>query len=183
MALCFSPVGESFRNRARKFPALVNCTVIDWFQPWPEEALLSVASKFLINVEMQSDEVRDAIVKFMPYSFKVVNEISALIFEQERRYVYTTPKSFLELIKLFTIMLQKKRDELESNKDKYTAGVVKLTETGEVVSKLEEELKVFSVYVEEKKKTADEQALIVGAEKEKVEAQSTIANVESAKCN
>jgi dynein heavy chain len=31
MALCFSPVGESFRNRARKFPALVNCTVIDWF--------------------------------------------------------------------------------------------------------------------------------------------------------
>jgi dynein heavy chain len=66
---------------------------------------LSVASKFLINVEMQSEEVRDAIVKFMPYSFKVVNEISALIFEQERRFVYTTPKSFLELIKLFTIML------------------------------------------------------------------------------
>jgi dynein heavy chain len=119
----------------------------------------------------------------MPYSFKVVNEISALIFEQERRYVYTTPKSFLELIKLFTIMLQKKRDELESNKDKYIAGVVKLTETGEVVSKLEEELKVFSVYVEEKKKTADEQALIVGTEKETVEAQSSIATVESAKCN
>jgi len=31
MCLCFSPVGDSFRNRARKFPALVNCTVIDWF--------------------------------------------------------------------------------------------------------------------------------------------------------
>jgi len=31
MSLCFSPVGELFRQRARKFPALVNCTVIDWF--------------------------------------------------------------------------------------------------------------------------------------------------------
>jgi len=31
MALCFSPVGDNFRNRARKFPAIVNCTVIDWF--------------------------------------------------------------------------------------------------------------------------------------------------------
>jgi len=31
MALCFSPVGESLRGRARKFPALVTCTVIDWF--------------------------------------------------------------------------------------------------------------------------------------------------------
>lgn len=31
MAICFSPVGENFRQRARKFPAIVNCTVIDWF--------------------------------------------------------------------------------------------------------------------------------------------------------
>ena len=31
MALCFSPVGDSLRRRARQFPALVNSTVIDWF--------------------------------------------------------------------------------------------------------------------------------------------------------
>ena len=35
MALCFSPVGDDFRNRAKKFPALINNTVIDWFHPWP----------------------------------------------------------------------------------------------------------------------------------------------------
>lgn len=81
MSLCFSPVGESFRNRARKFPAIVNCTVIDWFHAWPEDALLSVASKFLADIEMQSDEVRDAVVKFMPYSFKTVNEFSAIIYD------------------------------------------------------------------------------------------------------
>jgi dynein heavy chain, axonemal len=81
MCLCFSPVGESFRSRSRKFPALVNCTVIDWFHPWPEDALFSVASKFLAEIEMQSDEVRHAITSFMPYSFKVVNEFSAMIFE------------------------------------------------------------------------------------------------------
>ena len=49
----------------------------------------------------------------MPYSFKVVNEMSAKIFEAERRYVYTTPKSFLELIKLFKIMQSKKKNQLE----------------------------------------------------------------------
>jgi dynein heavy chain, axonemal len=182
MCLCFSPVGESFRSRSRKFPALVNCTVIDWFHPWPEDALLSVASKFLEDVEMATDEVRDAITRFMPYSFKVVNEFSDMIFEQERRYVYTTPKSFLELIKLFKVMLGKKKDELEQNKQKYEAGVIKLKETGEIVSKLEEELKVLSVEVEEKKRTADAQAEIVGKEKTKVEAQSAIANTEAEKC-
>ena len=68
MALCFSPVGDSFRNRARKFPALINCTVIDWFHPWPKEALTSVADKFLADVEMD-DGVRESVIKFLPQSF------------------------------------------------------------------------------------------------------------------
>lgn len=31
VVLCFSPVGDKFRIRARQFPALVNCTVVDWW--------------------------------------------------------------------------------------------------------------------------------------------------------
>jgi dynein heavy chain len=41
--LAFSPVGEDFRIRAMRFPALVNCTVIDWFHAWPVSALEKVA--------------------------------------------------------------------------------------------------------------------------------------------
>jgi dynein heavy chain len=58
MSLCFSPVGDAFRNRAQKFPALVNCSLIDWFHAWPDAALHSVADKFLAEVEMASDEIR-----------------------------------------------------------------------------------------------------------------------------
>ncbi len=43
VVLCFSPVGNKFRERARKFPALFNECSIDWFLSWPEEALCSVA--------------------------------------------------------------------------------------------------------------------------------------------
>ena len=76
MSLCFSPVGDAFRNRAKKFPALVNSTVIDWFHPWPQDALLSVAAKFLEETEMPNDEIRESIIKFMPFSFTVVNDFS-----------------------------------------------------------------------------------------------------------
>jgi len=126
MSLCFSPVGDAFRNRAKKFPAIVNCTIIDWFHSWPEDALLSVASKFLVDVEMASDEIRAGIEKFMPYSFKVVDKFSDIILEQERRAVYTTPKSFLELIKLFKVMQTKKEGDLIATKEKYELGVIKL---------------------------------------------------------
>lgn len=51
VALCFSPVGSKLRVRSRKFPAVVNCTAIDWFHEWPQEALESVSFKFLQEVE------------------------------------------------------------------------------------------------------------------------------------
>jgi len=129
MALCFSPVGDAFRDRAKKFPALINNTVIDWFHPWPEDALQSVAQKFLEEVEMPNDEVRSAVVDFMPFSFKTVNIASEKILETERRHVYTTPKSFLELIKLFKGSLAKKEGALVNQKETYEKGLIKLNET------------------------------------------------------
>ena len=32
MVLAMSPVGDAFRARLRRFPSLVNCCTIDWFQ-------------------------------------------------------------------------------------------------------------------------------------------------------
>lgn len=44
LILCLSPVGESFKKNIRTFPGLVNCTTIDWFHAWPQDALLSTAA-------------------------------------------------------------------------------------------------------------------------------------------
>jgi dynein heavy chain len=51
LVLAMSPIGEDFKRRLRMFPALVNCCTIDWFLPWPTEALKSVAEHFLKEVE------------------------------------------------------------------------------------------------------------------------------------
>lgn len=32
IVVTMSPIGDTFRNRIRKFPALVNCCTIDWLQ-------------------------------------------------------------------------------------------------------------------------------------------------------
>lgn len=37
------------------FPSLVNCCTIDWFEKWPEEALLSVAQTSM--KELGSEEL------------------------------------------------------------------------------------------------------------------------------
>ncbi len=47
VALAFSPVGDAMRIRARKFPGIINSSSIDWFHPWPRDALEDVAFKFI----------------------------------------------------------------------------------------------------------------------------------------
>ena len=166
--LCFSPIGEPIKVRTRRFPALVNCVVIDWFQPWPEEALNSVSKKFLAEVDLGSDESRNNIQNFMPYSFIAVNKISELYESQERRFNYTTPKSFLELIALYKSMLAKRRDATQANITRLTNGVIKLESTAASVAVLEENLKVKAVEVEAKKAECD--AMIPKLEEEKAKA-------------
>jgi dynein heavy chain len=43
--------------------------------------LYSVAENFLKETDLGTDEIKTSIVKFMPYSFKVVNELSVKILE------------------------------------------------------------------------------------------------------
>lgn len=50
VVLCFSPVGSTLRVRSRKFPAIINCTQVNWFHEWPQEALVSVALRFLQDI-------------------------------------------------------------------------------------------------------------------------------------
>ena len=54
--LCFSPVGEKFRSRALKFPGLISGCTINWLQPWPVDALVSVAKHLLANFSIQCKE-------------------------------------------------------------------------------------------------------------------------------
>ena len=178
VCLCFSPVGDDFRNRAMKFPALVNCTVIDIFQPWPRDALYSVGKKFLSDVDLGSDEERDVIERFLPFSFEAVNKATVAFRAKERRFVYTTPKSYLELIKLYRNLLGEKRRDAAAAIGRLENGLSKLKETSESVSKLEETLKVMLEDAAVKKETAEQIAEVVAKEKASVEIETANAQVE-----
>lgn len=185
MSLCFSPVGDLMRNRARKFPALVNCTVIDWFQPWPMDALFNVGLSRLAPIEQlgaADSPVRAGICAFLPYSFEASEQQAKIFMDTERRFAYATPKSYLELINLFTSMVGRKVDMLEDKKERLTNGLEKLRKTQDDVAGLEEELKEKAIVVQEKAQAADLFAEEVGKEKQNVQKQSEMAGVEAQKC-
>jgi len=101
LGLCFSPVGDAFRFRARKFPGVINCTSMDWFHEWPRDALINVASRFLAEIDFPKDELRGLIAEHMAKVHLSIGEANAIFLKHERRYNYTTPTSYLELINFY----------------------------------------------------------------------------------
>jgi dynein heavy chain len=182
VALCFSPLSARFRQRLRRFPALVTCTVIDWFHPWPRDALLGVAKRFLADVDLGSPAVREGVELFMPFSYEIANRVAADYLTVERRHYHTTPKSYLELISLFRSMLTAKRRSLTETIARLESGIGKLEVTATDVAVLQDRLREQSVVVEEKKLAAEVFAEQVGREKTIVEHESAKANAEAAEC-
>jgi len=43
-------------NRIRMYPSLVNCTTIDLFGDWPQDALLEVGERYLSQIELAGDD-------------------------------------------------------------------------------------------------------------------------------
>lgn len=82
VVLCFSPVGDLFRIRARRFPGIVNCTSIDRFMPWPRDALVSVAERFLKDVDLEDDSIAKGVGDFMADAHLSVTEKSAVYLER-----------------------------------------------------------------------------------------------------
>jgi dynein heavy chain, axonemal len=70
-----------------------------------------------------------------------VETMSEHFYEELRRRVYTTPKSYLDLIKLYLNTLTQKRKEDNENKDRLAMGVKKLAETNKSIAELKETLK------------------------------------------
>lgn len=156
MVLAFSPVGNKFRERARKFPSLFSQCTIDWFLPWPEEALVSVSQKFLNSFKIECNkETKSQLEKHMGKVHDLVTEVCGDYFQRMRRYVYVTPKSYLSFIDQYKIVYKAKFDGIDKDDMNIRNGLDKLKEASEGVEELKIDLKKEEVKLKEASEVTD----------------------------
>uniref|UniRef100_A0A8C4DY39 Dynein axonemal heavy chain 3 n=1 Tax=Dicentrarchus labrax TaxID=13489 RepID=A0A8C4DY39_DICLA len=182
IVLAMSPIGDAFRNRLRMFPSLINCCTIDWFHAWPKDALEMVAYKFLEDVEMESD-IRLEVVEMCKTFQTSVRDMSQRYFSRLRRHNYVTPTSYLELILTFKALLNSKRNEVDTAKNRYIVGLQKLEFAASQVSVMQEELTALQPELIQTSAETDKmmvniegETVEVDAKKELVSADEKVAN-------
>ena len=178
IALCFSPIGENFRNRCRQFPSIINCCTIDWFNIWPDEALKSVAEKqlnkigavstFALNNNNLMQPLPEEMIQKLSCIFLKIHkktlELSEKFYSELRRAYYITPTSYLSFLKLFNDIYAEKISQIPKQIQNYKLGIEKLDEANEMVKRLKEELIELEPKQIQKKKEVEE--MIINLDKD-----------------
>uniref|UniRef100_A0A2A4JQR8 Dynein axonemal heavy chain 7 n=1 Tax=Heliothis virescens TaxID=7102 RepID=A0A2A4JQR8_HELVI len=167
IVLAMSPAGTSLRTRIRKFPSLVNCCTIDWFQEWPPDALLAVATRFLKDIEL-TDLERDTAIKLCQVFHTDTQELTRQFLRRLKRFNYVTPTAYLELINMFKSLLNKKRLELTTAEKRYLTGLDQLAIAAKSVGALQEALEILQPKLAAGAAAVAETTAIVEKEKEGV---------------
>uniref|UniRef100_A0A8C6Y8I9 Dynein axonemal heavy chain 10 n=1 Tax=Naja naja TaxID=35670 RepID=A0A8C6Y8I9_NAJNA len=201
IVLGMSPVGETLRTRCRNFPGLVNNTGIDWFLPWPPQALYAVAKFFLGSNPLVPSEHTEELIAHTVMVHGSVGVYSKKFLQKLRRSNYVTPKNYLDFINTYTKLLEDKNNfilaqckRLDGGLDKLKEATIQLDELNRKLAEqkivlaeksaaceaLLQEIATNTAIAEEKKKLAVEKAMEIEEQNkviavEKREAETALA--------
>lgn len=178
VVLCFSPIGQKFRNRSLKFPGLISGCTMDWFQPWPEDARIAVSHHYLAQYPMEcTDNARDEVIKAMSFIHQNVSETCDEYYGRFRRQIFVTPKTLLTHLDSYKEMYVEKIQNIQMLSKRMESGLIKLDEGAAAVKLLQAEL------MEQNKKmlVASDQAALVYADVKIVADAAEVVRTEVAK--
>ncbi|WAR20146.1 DYH6-like protein, partial [Mya arenaria] len=181
VVLALSPAGGRFRQRCRMNPALINCCTIDWYDEWDDEAMLSVAEVFFENTEFIADkdidiqELKKKVASMCVDIHKAIGRMAVTYWEEMRRHYYSTPSSYMELIRLYSKLLRENKNEFMENKNRLLVGLFKLSEANSLVGTMQQELEGLGPAILQKQKECQQDlASVLPALKKAIESLETL---------
>uniref|UniRef100_A0A3P9PK94 Dynein axonemal heavy chain 2 n=1 Tax=Poecilia reticulata TaxID=8081 RepID=A0A3P9PK94_POERE len=175
IVLCMSPVGEPF-NRILQFPAIVNCTTIDWFSEWPKDALLEVAERYLDGLDLGS--IHRKVASIFVTTHQSVENVSQRMKVELKRYNYVTPTNYLELVSGYKL-LGEKRGELGEQVSKLRNGLFKINDTREKVEAMTVELEEAKEELVEFQRQCDQYLAVILKQKGEADEQQKMVSEKS----
>ena len=151
--LVASPYGTVFKDIMLYFPELRNEMTIDWYLPWSEDALMSIAYESFrkkplsnlssLNNSTENDQnIIESVVKACVRIHKYVENMSTKFFQETKRFTAVTPSKYFELIQTFKRKLELKENSTMKLVEKYENGVEKIKITRASITTMSKQLDI-----------------------------------------
>ncbi|KAM6166251.1 LOW QUALITY PROTEIN: dynein axonemal heavy chain 14 [Erethizon dorsatum] len=155
--IIMSPVGPNLRQNCRVYPAMISTCTIDWYQKWPEDALLMVANSFL--KEKVNPEKRENLKeKFAPTCVQIhqsMEDLHKRYFEETGSHYYVTPSSYLQFMETFAHLLRSREEGMHRKRDRFCLGISTMLEATKLVRDMQEDLLILGSQIEQKTKEVE----------------------------
>lgn len=131
--------------------------------------MYSVAYGSLTDVAVDQTQ-NDQLATICVQMHESVDKMSSRLYAEYRRHFYTTPSSYLELLKLYHSLLDSRNETIKSQQNRIGNGLNKILETNETIEIMRKELEFLTPKLE--KQAADFKVMVdkIAVENKKADA-------------
>ncbi len=147
--------GEALQTRCRSFPGMITATYIEWYQPWPTEALAKVADAFIMD-DCVLEDISSIVVEHVVHTHTAVMKYADQFVREMRRHYAVTPADYVNFIGNYQKELKDSSREIKVKTNHLKGGLEKLTEAVLTVDIIQAELSEKKIIVDEKMASAQE---------------------------
>lgn len=195
ITLVASMLNDNLKSYLHCFPTLWNSCSLDYFAAWPDDALTSIAEKFIGNLPLvhpmltkqtstditANDAIEPPIKpirlctfeislsKLMIYFNETVDIARKQLLNDYNRPTYTTPSTFLEMLALFKAIYHRKYTDISQKRERYTTGLEKLASAAQQVGDMQK--KLFDLQPKLKQLSDETEQIMVTIERDTAEAE------------
>ncbi|XP_039091728.1 dynein heavy chain 14, axonemal [Hyaena hyaena] len=161
-----SPTGHNFRQHCQKHSSMVTTCTVDWYERWPEEALLTAAHSVLREkVDLESrEDLKENLAPACVQIHKSIKDLNTTYFQRTGQHHYVTPNSFLQFMDTFAYILRSRWREMHTKRSRLHMGLSKVLEATSLITEMQEELLTLGPQIEQN--TKDKEALVKRLQKD-----------------
>ncbi|XP_072767052.1 dynein axonemal heavy chain 7 [Anoplolepis gracilipes] len=145
--LCFNPTNAAFRTYLCSYPNLAKHCTVNFYQIWPDQALLEIAVKRMKYVNVKED-IKARAARVCVQFHKNAREMSLRYHEMFGRIIHVTSSAFLHMLELYRRLMSKKQEEIVASRNRYVTGLEKLDLAAEQVEQMKATLTILKPQLE-----------------------------------